>query len=148
PPVQEQGEAPQAPPQAPTPDPEQQKQIEIQRQTVETGALKGLETGQVSRPGLAEAIVDADAQRAGEQLTPEQSKQAVQQELVSMKSMDNNELSKYVSYALIAGGVLASFLDKSGKSADMFHDSFNRQLDRNEEAKERAAAAEQAALAN
>ena len=64
----------------------------------------------MSRPSLAEAIVEADAQRAGEQLTPpEQSKQAVQQELTSMKTMDNKDLSKYVSYALIAGGVLASF---------------------------------------
>lgn len=147
--VQGQEAAPQAPPQAPAPDPEkQQQQIEIQRQTVETGALKGLETGQVSRPGLAEAIVDADAQRAGEQLTPEQSKQAVQQELTSMKTMDNKELSKYVSYALIAGGVLASFMDKSGKAGDMFHESFNRQLDRNEEVRAREAAAEQAAFKN
>lgn len=151
PPVQEQEVAPQAPPQAPTagpaPDPEQeQQQIEIKRQTVETGALKGLETGQVSRPSLAEAIVEADAQRAGEQLTPEQSKQAVQQELTSMKTMDNKDLSKYVSYALIAGGVLASFMDKSGKAEGMFSESFNRQLDRNEEAKAQAAASEQAAL--
>lgn len=147
PPVQEQEVAPQALPQVPEPDPEQkQQQIEIQRQTVETGALKGLETGQVSRPSLAEAIVEADAQRAGEQLTPEQSKQAVQQELTSMKTMDNKDLSKYVSYALIAGGVLASFMDKSGKAEGMFHDSFNRQLDRGEESKAQAAAAEQAAL--
>lgn len=151
PPVQEQEVAPQAPAQAPTagpaPDPDQQQQqIEIQRQTVEIGALKGLETGQVSRPSLAEAIVEADAQRAGEQLTPEQSKQAVQQELTSMKTMDNKDLSKYVSYALIAGGVLASFMDKSGKAEGMFHDSFNRQLDRGEAAKAQAAAAEQAAL--
>lgn len=147
PPVQEQEVAPQALSQVPEPDPEQQQQqIEIQRQTVETGALKGLETGQVSRPSLAEAIVEADAQRAGEQLTPEQSKQAVQQELTSMKTMDNKDLSKYVSYALIAGGVLASFMDKSGKAEGMFHDSFNRQLDRGEEAKAQAAAAEQAAL--
>ena len=131
PPAQEQEVAPQALSQVPEPDPEQQQQqIEIQRQTVETGALKGLETGQVSRPSLAEAIVEADAQRAGEQLTPEQSKQAVQQELTSMKTMDNKDLSKYVSYALIAGGVLASFMDKSGKAEGMFHDSFNRQLDR------------------
>lgn len=144
---QEQEVAPQAPPQAPGPDPEQQQQqIEVRRQTVETGALKGLETGQVSRPSLAEAIVEADAQRAGEQLTPEQSKQAVQQELTSMKTMDNKDLSKYVSYALIAGGVLASFMDKSGKAEGMFHDSFNRQLDRGEAAKAQAAAAEQAAL--
>ena len=147
PPVQEQEVAPQALSQAPDPD-QQQQQIEIQRQTVEIGALKGLETGQVSRPSLAEAIVEADAQRAGEQLTPEQSKQAVQQELTSMKTMDNKDLSKYVSYALIAGGVLASFMDKSGKAEGMFHDSFNRQLDRGEEAKAQAAAAEQAAFKN
>lgn len=150
-PVQEQEAAPQVPPQAPTSVPAkdqelERQQIEIKRQTVETGALKGLETGQVSRPGLAEAIVEADAQRAGEQLTPEQSKQAVQQELVSMKTMDNKELSKYVSYALIAGGILASFMDESGKAGDLFHESFNRQLDRNDAAKEREAAAEQAAL--
>ena len=37
-------------------------------------------------------------------------------------------------------------MDKSGKAEGMFHDSFNRQLDRGEEAKAQAAAAEQAAL--
>lgn len=133
-------------PETPEPPKEQiQAQIESQRQTIQLGALKGLETGEVSRPKLAEAIVQADAQRADKTMTPEQSKQAVQTEMMAMKTMDNNDLSRYVSYALVAGGVLASFLDKSGKAGDMFSDSFNRQLDRNLQGQKMTAQNQQAA---
>jgi hypothetical protein len=104
---------------------------ETQRQTLEQGALKGLSTGAVSRPKMAEAVVEADLARTGQKLTPEATKKAVTQELANMKSMDNNDLSRYISYALMAGGVLAVLLDKSGKAAEGFNTSFNKQLDRN-----------------
>ncbi len=104
---------------------------EAQRQTLESGALQGLTTGEVSRPKLASAIVEADAQRAGKDLTPDQTKSAVTQELTAMKTMDNKDLSRYVSYALMAAGVLAAVLDKSGRAGDAFSASFNKQLDRN-----------------
>lgn len=104
---------------------------EIQRQQLEAGALNGLSTGAVSRPQMAEAIVQADAQRAGKELNPAQTKAAVTQELTAMKGMDNKDLSRYVSYALMAAGVLAAVLDKSGRAGDAFSNSFNRQLDRN-----------------
>jgi hypothetical protein len=125
------------------------QQRESQRQTVELGAQEALKTNQVTRPQLAREIVSADAQRAGKELTPEQSKAAVAEELGVMKGMDNNDLSKYVSYALIAGGIAASFLDKSGRAGDMFAASFNKQLDRNlalgiQNKKQQAAAAKQA----
>ena len=107
------------------------QQRESQRQTVEAGAQQALLTNQVTRPQLAQEIVTADAARAGKQLTPDQSKAAVTEELGMMKGMDNKDLSRYVSYALIAGGLAASFLDKSGKAGDMFAASFNKQLDRN-----------------
>ena len=125
------------------------QQRESQRQTVEMGAQKALLTNQVTRPQLAQEIVSADAQRAGKELTPDQTKAAVSEELGVMKSMDNADLSKYVSYALIAGGLAASFLDKSGKAGDMFAASFNKQLDRNlaqgiQNKKQAAASAKQA----
>ncbi len=125
------------------------QQRESQRQTVELGAQEALKTNQVTRPQLAREIVSADAQRAGKELTPEQSKAAVAEELGVMKGMDNSDLSKYVSYALIAGGIAASFLDKSGRAGDMFAASFNKQLDRNlaqgiQNKKQAAAAAKQA----
>lgn len=104
---------------------------EVQRQTLEAGALKGLSTGEVSRPKLAAAVVEADVQRSGKELTPEQTKAAVTQELTAMKTMNNSDLSRYVSYALMAAGVLAALLDKSGKAGDAFSASFNKQLDRN-----------------
>lgn len=104
---------------------------EATRQTVQAGALHGLSTGAVSRPRIAQEIVQADAQRAGKELTPEQTKKAVNQELSVMKGMDNGKLAEYASYALIAGGLLASFADKSGKAGDAFIQGFNKQLDRN-----------------
>lgn len=107
------------------------QQYEGERQVVEANTLKGLESGQVSRPKAAEAVVQADAQRAGKVLTPEQTKAAVAEELTSMKSMDNSEVSKYLSYALIAGGLIGSFADKTGRTSELFAQGFNKQLDRN-----------------
>lgn len=107
------------------------QQQESTRQTVQAGALRGLATGQITRAQMAQEVVQSDAQMTGKQLTPEQSKEAVTQELSAMKGMDNNKLSEYVSYALIAGGLFASFADKSGKAGDAFSQSFNKQLDRN-----------------
>lgn len=105
--------------------------METQRQTLEAGAVKGLSTGAVSRPEFAQQIAQADAQKAGVTLTPEQLKAATATELTNMKSMDNNEVSRYISYALMAAGVLATVFDKSGKAGDAFSASFNKQLDRN-----------------
>lgn len=104
---------------------------ESHRQVLEQGALKGLSTGAVSRPKFAEAVVEADLARSGQKLTPEATKAAVTQELGNMKSMDNADLSKYISYALMAGGLLAAMLDKSGRAGTAFADSLNKQLDRN-----------------
>lgn len=107
------------------------QQQESQRQQLERGALTGLSTGAVSRPKFAEAVVEADLARTGQQLTPEATKKAVTQELTNMKSMDDADLSRYISYALMAGGILAALLDKSGNAAEAFNQSFNKQLDRN-----------------
>lgn len=117
-------------------NPEQQvaqqvAQQETIRQSTEQASVQALTSGELTRPKAAEAVVAADAKRAGVNLTPEQTKAAVQEELTNMKSMDNNQLGKYLSYAVIAGGLIASFMDKSGKSAEMFAQGYNKQLDRN-----------------
>lgn len=122
---------------------------ETQRQAIEQGAIKGLSTGVVSRPELAAEIVKSDAQKSGTVLTPDQFKKATAVELTNMKSMDNKDVSRYISYALMAAGVLATVFDKSGKAGDAFSASFNKQLDRNLAAglqtqKANAAAAKQA----
>lgn len=106
-------------------------QIEAARQQLQAGTLSGLKTGEVHVSQLAEGVVQADSQRAGTQLKPEEQKAAVQAEIQAMKTMDNDQLSKYVSYALMAGGILASVFDKTGTAGRQFHDSFNKQLDRN-----------------
>ena len=128
-----------APQAAPQQDPEavaqqvaQEKEAtETKRQVVEKGAVEALRTNQVSRPQLAEEVVKSDLARKGETATPDELKQLVQKETVEMRTMDNKDLSKYVSYALIAGGIAAAFMDKSGKAGDAFSASFNKQLDRN-----------------
>lgn len=138
-------------PQAPSPEvaqaaaQERARQVESTRQVVEQGAKDQLAAGAVSRPQLAQAVVEADIQRSGEKVTPDEMKKRVAEESVAMKSMDNNELSKYVSYALIAGGLLASAFDKSGEAGRAFAGSFNAQLDR--QSKERLLKAQQDAQA-
>lgn len=123
---------PQQDPEAVAQQVEQEKQAtEAKRQVVERGAVEALRTNQVSRPQLAEEVVKADLARKGETATPDQLKTLVQQESTEMRTMDNKDLSKYVSYALIAGGIAAAFMDKSGKAGDAFSSGFNKQLDRN-----------------
>lgn len=117
-------------------NPEQQvaqrnAQQETVRQATEQASVQALTSGQLTRPKAAEAVVQADAKRAGVELTPEQTKVAVKEELTNMKGMDNSQLGKYLSYAAIAGGLIASFMDKSGTASNMFAQSFNKQLDRN-----------------
>ena len=128
-------DTPQAEPEVKTPPPEvveQAKKVtEAKRQVVQQGTIKALQTNQVSRPELAQEIVKSDIQRTGEQITPQAFQKRVEEETSNMKSMDNNDLSRYVSYALVAAGLIASFADKSGKAGDAFSASFNRQLDRN-----------------
>ena len=104
---------------------------ESQRQVLEQGAIKGLSTGAVSRPEFAEQIVKADAQKAGVTLTPEQIKSSTAVELTNMKSMSNDDVARYISYALMAAGVLATVFDKTGQAGENFSNSFNKQLDRN-----------------
>lgn len=107
------------------------QQREAAQQQIAQATTQQLSEGSLTRPAAAEAVVQADAQRKGVTLTPEQTKTAVASELESMKSMDNSQLGNYLSYALIAGGLIASFVDKSGETGQMFAQSFNKQLDRN-----------------
>lgn len=106
-------------------------EVEAGRQRIQAGALKGLQTGQVHVSDMAKAVVEADEQRAGTPMKSEEKAQAVTAEIAAMKTMDKAQLSEYVSYALIAGGLLASVLDKSGQTGQAFHQSLNAQLDRN-----------------
>lgn len=119
----------------PTVPPQVAQEVESKRQVAEAGAKKQLAQGQLSRPKAAAAVVQADAQRSGEQLTPEQTKAKVAEETAVMKTMNDDELSKYLSYALIAGGLIASHLDKSGNAGQAFAGSFNAQLDRGQKEK-------------
>lgn len=109
----------------------QNPQVEQARTRIESGALQGLQTGEVHISDLAKGVVQADAQRAGAPLKGDEEKAAVQAEIQAMKTMDKDQLAKYVSYALIAGGLLASVFDESGQAGAQFHDSLNKQLDRN-----------------
>lgn len=150
PPQPEQGppeQAPQAPQQSPMEVPPQvqeaqgaqaadqaaaqAQQEESQRQILETGAQKGLTTGQVSRPDLAEAVVKADMERSGEKATPDAVKAAVATELTQMRTMDNSDLARYVSYAIMGAGLIGSFLDKSGETGRAFAQGYENQQNRN-----------------
>lgn len=109
-------------------------QVEQARTRIEQGTLQGLQSGEVHVSDLAKGVVQADAQRAGKELKDDEVKTAVQAEVVAMKTMNQDQLAKYVSYAMIAGGLLASVVDKSGTAGQYFHESMNKQLDRNLEA--------------
>lgn len=109
----------------------QAPEIEAGRERIERGAYQGLKSGEVHVSELAEGVVSADAQRAGKELKPTEKEDAIKTEIKAMKTMDKEQLAKYVSYAVIAGGLLASALDKSGQAGQMFHESMNKQLDRN-----------------
>jgi hypothetical protein len=119
---------------APQASPEQQHaeqiQAETKRQTIQTGTLKGLQTGAVSRPELASTIVEQKAQQEGTKLTPDAKKSAVSEELATMKTMDDNSLSKYVGYAIMAAGLVAAVTDKTGRTGEAAFKAFDNQLQR------------------
>lgn len=136
-----------------TPEPAKQavaQQVESQRQVVEQGAKNQLKSGELNRVDAAWAVVEADIRRSGEKLTPEQTQQRVAEESMAMKKMDNDELSRYLSYALVAGGLIAAAVDKSGAAGEAFGRSFNAQLDREQQKalfREKQKAAAEAAAA-
>ncbi|UMO76451.1 putative structural protein [Pseudomonas phage BroderSalsa] len=107
------------------------RKLEAARQQVKAGALEGLRSGEVSVSQMAKGVVEADEQRSGTSLNPEEKQKAITSEIQALKTMDKSQMAEYVSYALIAGGLLASVFDKSGEAGRMFHDSMNKQLDRN-----------------
>lgn len=123
-----------------------ERQQEATRQTLEKGVTEGLKTGKTSVSELAKGLAQADAQRAGVEMTPEEEKKAVTAEIQTLKTMPQSDMARYVSYALVAGGLLAAALDKSGKAGDAFSDSFNKQLDRNLVAGKMNLQAQQAAV--
>lgn len=96
---------------------------EKQRQTIESNVLDGLKTNKLSRVKAAEAVVQADTQRQGLDLTPVQKKAAVAQEVSSMRNMDNNNLAKYLSFAVMGLGFLAGTTSKANGQA--FSNNFN-----------------------
>lgn len=107
----------------------EQQKVAMQQQ-VSDQSLNALNSGQLTRTKAAETVVTADAARSGKELTPDQKQAAVKEEVANMKTMDNQGLSKYLGIALVAGGLLASVLDKSGKTTELFVGSMNKQMDR------------------
>lgn len=107
----------------------EQQKVGMQQQLADQ-SLNALNSGELTRKKAAEAVVQADVQRSGKDLTPSQQQEAVKDEVSNMRGMDNQGLSKYLGIALVAGGLLASVMDKSGKTADMFAQSMNKQMDR------------------
>lgn len=107
----------------------EQQKVAVQQQVADQ-SLNALNSGQLTRTKAAETVVTADAARAGKELTPDQKQAAIKEEVANMKSMDNQGLSKYLGIALVAGGLLASVLDKSGKTTELFVGSMNKQMDR------------------
>jgi len=107
----------------------EQQKVGMQQQVADQ-SLNALNSGQLTRTAAAETVVKADQARTGKSLTPDQQQAAVKEEVANMKTMDNQGLSKYLGIALVAGGLLASVLDKSGKTTELFVGSMNKQMDR------------------
>lgn len=104
--------------------------VEKARATLEAGAFNKLQDNTLSRPEAAKAVVEADIQRTGADLSKGEKATRIKEETTAMRNMDNSSLSKYLSWALVGAGLLASAFDKSGKAGDAFAGSFNAQLDR------------------
>lgn len=95
-------------------------QIQAQSEQIGEQMRQRLASNQLSRPQAAAAVVDADAAKQGITYTPQQRQEAIQQEVASMRSMDNNQLGKYIGLALAGVGLAAALTDKSGLAAAAF----------------------------
>lgn len=118
---------------APTDDPQEaqarkviaQHMQEKQRQSLEDTVVDKLKSNQLSRVKAAEAVVQADVQQRGLDLTPDEKKAAVTEEVNSMRQMNNSDLGKYLSFALM--GLGAAFGATSEQNAAIFNQGFNTQ---------------------
>lgn len=99
-------------------------QQEAERQAVQQDLQKKLSSGDISRHDAAKQVVKADLAREQKVVTPEKEKELVAAEATNMKTMGDSDLSKYVSYALMVGGIASIFLDKSGQAGKGFTGAF------------------------
>ena len=123
------------------------KAAEVQPQ-VAKAAAKQFESGQLSVPRAATEIVKADQAKSGKTYTQAEFDAAVKQEASTLRNMNTEEKSDYLSYALIAGGLLASAFDESGDASRNFGASFNAGMDRGLAREQMQYKANQDALAN
>ena len=123
------------------------KAAEVQPQ-VAKAAAKQFESGQLSVPRAATEIVKADQAKSGKTYTQAEFDAAVKQETSTLRNMNTEEKSDYLSYALIAGGLLASAFDESGDASRNFGASFNAGMDRGLAREQMQYKANQDALAN
>ena len=126
--------------------------MDARRNQIQRGAMAQLESNSLSRPEAAKAVVEADEARTGQPLPKEEKAARIKEETQAMRGMDNDSLSKYLGWALVGAGLIASAVDKSGMAGERFSEGFNKQLDRNQQMAlyqaEAKAKAEAAAAAN
>ena len=123
---------------------------EKERQQIEEIATKKLQTNQLSRTKAAEAVVQADCQRKGIDPAPEVKKKMVAEEVDSMRSLDTNELGKYLSFALMGLGFLAGGTSQanSDRFTGNFQSAYQNTINRAMKEKQMAAAAAQQRVEN
>lgn len=103
------------------------------RSIITRGAYQQLQDNNLSRPEAAKAVVEADIQRTGQDLSDKEKAARVKEETKAMRGMDNESLSKYLGWALVGAGLIASAVDDTGMAGEQFAGSFNKQLDRNQQ---------------
>ncbi|AGF91134.1 hypothetical protein SXHG_00112 [Synechococcus phage MRHenn-2013a] len=111
--------AAQAPQAAPQPDP-----IEGLRQQAERGFQVQVAKGELPTRDIAESIVEGQAKQAGEDLSKEEKVRRVSQERKLIDNMPDEQKPNYLSWALIAAGLIASAVDED--AGYYFADSYNQ----------------------
>lgn len=111
--------AAQAPQAAPEQDP-----IEGLRQQAERGFQVQVAKGELPTRDIAESIVEGQAKQAGEDLSKEEKVRRVSQERKLIDNMPDEQKPNYLSWALIAAGLIASAVDED--AGYYFADSYNQ----------------------
>jgi hypothetical protein len=115
----------------------QENPVEKVRQQAERGFAVQVAKGDLPTKDIATSIVEGQAKQAGEELKPEEKARRISQERTLIDNMPDEQKPNYLSWALVAAGLIASAVDED--AGYYFADSYNKTREQLNEKAEKAA---------
>lgn len=109
--------------------------LEPLRQQAKAGLDVAQARGELPVKEISEALVDKQIADSGEKVSGEERQKRISQERKLVSDLPNSEKTDYLSWAIVAAGLVAVALDKSGQAGDNFVAAFGAEMKRGHESK-------------